>query len=186
VGALHLPVHRRGPLPDRRRPPGVSKEQFEGFGDGFGGDPYGFFGWAGFVEFIKGPKFSLLFFWDTPTAFWLHLVAFWAACTCFIVGFKTKYAKWATFLLFNSIILRNQVFWEGTENVYRCFLFYLCLSRCGEAYSLDNWLRCRRLRKQGLLSEPGCPATARAPRRAPSTRAASRPCTAGSPRGRAC
>lgn len=134
-----------------------SKEQFEGFGDGFGGDPYGFFGWAGFVEFIKGPKFSLLFFWDTPTAFWLHLAAFWVACTCFIVGFKTKYAKWATFLLFNSIILRNQVFWEGTENVYRCFLFYLCLSRCGEAYSLDNWLRCRRLRRLGLLSEPGKP-----------------------------
>ena len=134
-----------------------AKEQFEGFGDGFGGDPYGFFGWAGFVEFLKGPRFSLLFFWDSPTAFWLHLVAFWVACTCFIAGFKTKYAKWATFLLFNSIIVRNQVFWEGTENVYRCFLFYLCLSRCGEAYSVDNWLRCRKLRRQGRLSEPGGP-----------------------------
>ncbi len=134
-----------------------AKEQFVGFGDGIGGDPFGFFGWAGFVEFIKGPKFSLLFFWDTPTVFWLHLIAFWIACTCMIVGYKTKYAKWATFLLFNSIILRNQVFWEGTENVYRCFLFYLCLSRCGAAYSVDNWLRCRKLREQGLLSEPGGP-----------------------------
>jgi hypothetical protein len=134
-----------------------AKEQYEGFGDGFGGDPYGFFGWAGFVEWIKGPKFSLLFHWDSPTAFWAHLVVFWAACTCFIVGFKTKYTKWATFILFNSIILRNQVFWEGTENVYRCFLFYLCVSRCGEAYSVDNWLRCRRLRREGRLSEPGLP-----------------------------
>jgi len=131
-----------------------AKEQFEGFADGIGpGEPYGFLGWAGFLEFIKGPKFSLLFFWDTPTAFWLHLVAFWVACTGLIVGYKTKYAKWATFILFNSIILRNQVFWEGTENVYRCFLFYLCLSRCGAAYSVDNWLRCRKLRAQGLLSE---------------------------------
>ena len=131
-----------------------AKEQFEGFADGIGpGEPHGFLGWAGFLEFIKGPKFSLLFFWDTPTAFWLHLVAFWVACTSLILGFKTKYAKWATFILFNSIILRNQVFWEGTENVYRCFLFYICVSRCGAAYSVDNWLRCRRLRKQGLLSE---------------------------------
>ncbi len=130
-----------------------AKDQFEGFGDGVGGGPRGFFDWAAVVEFIKGPKFSLLFFWDSPTAFWLHLAGFWLACTCLIVGYKTKYAKWATFILFNSIILRNQVFWEGTENVYRCFLFYLCLSRCGAAYSVDNWLRCRRLRAQGLLSE---------------------------------
>jgi len=130
-----------------------ARDQFEGFGDGIGGDPRGFFDWAAVVDFLKGPKFSLLFFWDSPTAFWLHLVAFWLACAALIVGYKTKYAKWATFILFNSIILRNQVFWEGTENVYRCFLFYLCLSRCGAAYSLDNWLRCRRLRAQGLLSE---------------------------------
>ncbi len=130
-----------------------AREQFEGFGDGIGKDPYGFFGWGGFIQFFRGPKFSLLFFWDSPTAFWIHLVAFWLACGCFIVGFKTNVAKWATFILFNSIILRNQVFWEGTENVYRCFLFYLCLSRCGAAYSVDNWLRCRKLRKQGLLSE---------------------------------
>jgi hypothetical protein len=134
-----------------------AKEQFDGFADGIGDEPYGFLGWAGFVEFIKGPKFSLLFFWDTPTAFWLHLVAFWLACGSLIVGFKTKYTKWLTFLLFNSIVLRNQVFWEGTENVYRCFLFYLCISSCGAAYSVDNWLRCRKLRKQGLLSEPGGP-----------------------------
>ena len=134
-----------------------AKEQFDGFADGVGDEPYGFLGWAGFVNFIKGPKFSLLYFWDTPTAFWLHMVAFWLACTSFIVGFKTKYAKWATFFLFNSIILRNQVFWEGTENVYRAFLFYLCISRCGAAYSVDNWLRCRKRRRQGLLSEPGGP-----------------------------
>jgi hypothetical protein len=134
-----------------------AKEQFDGFSDGVAGEPYGFLGWAGFIEFIKGPKFSLLFFWDSPTAFWLHLVAFWIACTALIVGYKTAWAKWLTFFLFNSIIVRNQVFWEGTENVYRCFLFYLCVSSCGKAYSVDNWLRCRRLRKQGLLSEPGGP-----------------------------
>ena len=45
-----------------------------------------------------------------------------------IVGFKTRYTKWLTWFLFMSIIDRNLIFWEGTENVYRSFLFYLCLS----------------------------------------------------------
>ena len=128
--------------------------QFEGFGDGFGkDDPYGFFSWGAFVEFLKGPKFSLLFFWDSPTAWWIHWGAFQVACVAMIVGYKTKYTKWITLFLFHSIILRNQVFWEGTENVYRCFLFYICLSACGKAYSVDNWLRCRKLRSEGRLSE---------------------------------
>lgn len=134
-----------------------AKEQFAGFGDGIGGDPHGFFGWGGFVEFWKGTKFSPLFFWDSPTAFWLHLGAFELACVCLVVGYKTRWAKWATLLLFHAITLRNQVFWEGTENVYRCFLFYLCLSRCGAAYSVDNWLRCRKLRAEGRLSEADGP-----------------------------
>lgn len=134
-----------------------AKEQFAGFGDGIGGDPYGFFDWGGFVEFFKGTKFSPLFFWDSPAAFWVVLTAFEIAGVCLVLGYKTRYAKWLTLLLFHAITLRNQVFWEGTENVYRCFLFYLCLSRCDAAYSLDNWLRCRKLRAEGRLSEVGGP-----------------------------
>ncbi len=135
-----------------------ARHQFAGFGDGFAQhEPYGFFDVHAIITWLKGPKYSLLFFWDSPTAFWTHLVAFEVACICMIVGFKTRYTKWITLFLFHSIALRNQIYWEGTENVYRTFLFYLCLSRCGEAYSLDNWLRCRKLRKQNRLSEPGLP-----------------------------
>ena len=110
-----------------------------------------------FIEWLKGPNYSLLLFWDTPTAFWIHLVVWWFFMTCFIVGFQTRWTKWVAWFLFHSIILRNLVFWEGTENVFRTFFFYLCLSRCGQAYSVDNWLRCRRLRKQGRLSTRGDP-----------------------------
>jgi hypothetical protein len=131
--------------------------QFAGFGEGVGGEPYGFFDGRAWLEFLKGPKFSALLFWSSPTVFWIHLAAFELACLALIVGFQTRWTKWLTLLLFHSLILRNQVFWEGTENVYRCFLFYLCLSRCDAAYSVDNWLRCRRLRAAGRLSEPGGP-----------------------------
>ncbi|MEX1363401.1 MAG: hypothetical protein AB1Z98_09765 [Nannocystaceae bacterium] len=132
-----------------------AREQFRGFGNGLDGDPYGFFGWAGFWQWLKGPKYSLLFFNSTPTFFWIHLIAFELVMVAFIVGLWTKYTKWIAWFLFHSIILRNTIYWEGTENVYRCFFFYVCLSRCGHAYSVDNWLRCRRLRAKRRLSEPG-------------------------------
>jgi hypothetical protein len=85
------------------------------------------------------------------------MAAFEFFMLAFIVGWQTKWTKWVAWFLFHSIILRNSIYWEGTENVYRAFFFLLCLSRCGSAYSVDNWLRCRRLRKAGKLSEPGGP-----------------------------
>ncbi|HWB77042.1 MAG TPA: hypothetical protein VG755_18870 [Nannocystaceae bacterium] len=130
--------------------------QFAGFGDG-GAEPYGFFDARGVGRFLAGPKYSLLYFWDSPTAFWIHLWAFEIAAFCLMIGFRTRVAGIATFVLMNSIFHRNHLFWEGTELVYRCFLAILILSRSGHAYSIDNWLRCRKLRKQGLLSVPGGP-----------------------------
>lgn len=134
-----------------------AREQFRGFGNGLAGDEYGFFGWAGVWQFLKGPKYSLLFFWDSPRAWWIHWAAFQLSVTMLMLGMWTRYTKWISAFLFHSIILRNNIFWEGTENVYRCFFFYLCLSKCGRAYSIDNWWRCRKLRKKGLLSVRGGP-----------------------------
>jgi hypothetical protein len=131
-----------------------AREQFVGFGDGFTPDePWGFFDAHAVVQFARGPKFSLLYFWDSPTAFWIHLWAFEVAAVLFMIGFRTRLMGIATFFLMNSIFLRNHLFWEGTELVYRVFLAYLVLARSGHAYSVDNWLRCRKLRKQGRLSE---------------------------------
>jgi uncharacterized membrane protein YphA (DoxX/SURF4 family) len=129
-------------------------KQFEGYGDGWvDGEPRGFFDVRAVLHFLEGPKYSLLYFWDTPTAFWIHLWAFELAAFALMVGFRTRYAAVATFVLMNSIFHRNHLFWEGTELVYRCFLAILVLSRSGHAYSVDNWLRCRKLRKAGMLSE---------------------------------
>ncbi len=128
--------------------------QFAGYGDGFTEDsPAGFFDWRAVWEFLKGPKYSLLYFWDSPTAFWIHMAAFQLCALMFIIGFRTRLMGVLTFFLMNSIFFRNHLFWEGTELVYRVFLAYLICGRSGHAYSVDNWLRCRKLRKQGLLSE---------------------------------
>ncbi len=131
-----------------------ASKQFVGFGDGMvDGEPWGFFDGAAFFAFLNGPKWSLLYFWDSPTFFWAHLIAFEVAAVCFLIGFRTRLMGVLTWFLMNSILTRNSLGWEGTEVVYRCFLAYLILARSGHAYSVDNWLRCRRLRKHGRLSE---------------------------------
>ncbi|MBL4683298.1 MAG: hypothetical protein JKY37_01820, partial [Nannocystaceae bacterium] len=135
-----------------------ARGQFKGFGDGFTDEsPWGFFDTRAIWEFAKGHKYSLLYFWDSPTFFRWHIGAFYVASVAFIVGFRTRVAGVVTFLLMNSIFFRNHLFWEGTELVYRVFLAYLLCAKSGYSYSVDNWLRCRKLRRQGLLSEPGGP-----------------------------
>jgi len=131
--------------------------QFRGYGDGHAGDPRGFFGLGGFLQLFTGARFSLLYFWDTPTALWIQLALFNLAGLALAVGYRTRTAAVLTFLLFNSFLHRNAIFWEGTELVLRCLFFYLLLARSGHALSVDNWLRCRRLRREGLLSQPGGP-----------------------------
>lgn len=135
-----------------------ARGQFAGYGDGLkAGEPTGFFDFSAFLEWLKGPNYSLLLFDSSPTFFWIHMIAFEVAMLMWLVGYQTRWIKWVAWFLFHSIILRNTLYWEGTENVYRAFLLYLAFSRCGHAYSVDNWLRCRRLRKKGLLSEPDGP-----------------------------
>jgi hypothetical protein len=135
-----------------------ARGQFAGYGDGIGQyEREGFYDLAAFWEWAKGPNYSLLLFDSSPRFFYLHLAVFELVFFMLIIGFQTRWVKWVAWFAFHSITLRNTVYWEGTENIYRCWLFYLCLSRCDRAYSVDNWLRCRRLRKQKRLSEPGGP-----------------------------
>jgi uncharacterized membrane protein YphA (DoxX/SURF4 family) len=135
-----------------------ARSQFAGFGDGTAEtEPWGFFSFDAFVEWLKGPNYSLLLFDSSPPFFWAYWAVFNIAMVMFIVGFQTRWIKWVAWFLYMGFILRNTLFWEATENVFRVFFFYLVLSRCGEGWSIDNWLRCRKLRKQGRLSVPGGP-----------------------------
>lgn len=131
-----------------------ARHQFAGFGDGFTSDsPAGFFDIWGVLRFLEGPKYSLLYFWDSPTFFTWYMVAFYACATLLMVGFRTRLMGVLTWFLMNGVFFRNHLFWEGTEVLYRVFLVYLICSRSGYAYSIDNWLRCRQLRRQHRLSE---------------------------------
>ena len=45
---------------------------------------------------------------------------------------------------------RNPIYMSGADVVFRVMFVYLVLARSGHAYSIDNWLRCRRLRQSGV------------------------------------
>jgi hypothetical protein len=126
-----------------------ASKQFAGFGDG-GAEPWGFFDTAAFVHFITGPRVSLLFFCDTPTAMWIHIAAFELVTVMFVVGLWSRVTGVLSFLLMGSLFDRNPLFWEGTELVFRVFFVYLLFARTGHAWSVDNWWRCRRLRQRGI------------------------------------
>lgn len=106
---------------------------------------------------VHQSRFSLLYRWDSPTALWIHLAAFNLAGVLLAIGLWTRASAIACFGLFVSFLSRDEIFWEGTELILRCLFFYLVLARSGQALSVDNWLRCRRLRRAGRLSLPGLP-----------------------------
>ncbi len=139
-------------LPEAARELAAAR-QFSGFGDGVGDDPRGFFDGAGVLEFLKGPEYSTLYFWDSPRALWLHLALFYGVTTAFMVGFHTRVAGVLSYLLLFGLLSRCPVVAEGSHMVLRTFFLCLLCARSGHAYSVDNWFRCRRLRRQQSLSE---------------------------------
>lgn len=135
----------------------LANKQFSGYGEGRGGEAIGFFGPQAVLEFIRGPRYSLLLFRSDPTFFWIHLWVYVAAVVVMGIGYRTRLFTVIAWVLMTSLTSRNPIYWTGADVVYKVFFFLLAVSRSGHAYSLDNWLRCRRLRREGRLSERGGP-----------------------------
>ncbi len=129
-----------------------AKQQFVGFRDGMvEGERWGFVDAAAVGHFLGGPRFSLLYFWDTPTAMWIHIAAFEVATLLLMLGLWTRASAIVSFVLMNSLFDRNPLFWEGTELVFRVFFVYLLFARSGWAWSVDEWWRRRRLARRGIV-----------------------------------
>ncbi len=71
--------------------------------------------------------------------------------TLFTLGWKTKVNGILLYLMVLSIHHRNIASNSGPDNVLLLMLFYLMLSPCGAAYSLDAR---REARRRGTLAEP--------------------------------
>jgi hypothetical protein len=130
-------------------------KQFEGYGEGVDGEPTGFFDLAAVVHWLLGPRHSVLFFWDSPTAFYVQFAIWEIVTIAFLLGFRTRLAGVVSLVLTLGIMGRNPIYVSGADTVFRVMFVYLVLARSGHAYSIDNWLRCRRLRRAGKLDERG-------------------------------
>lgn len=86
--------------------------------------------------FVRG-RFSLLWLCDFRHGLPFVLVALHASAALLLLGRWTRPAAIATLLLYDTLLQRNPVFWEGTEVVLRVFGVLLVCSRCGEVWSLD-------------------------------------------------
>ena len=121
-----VPVHGRGHVPQRRRPSAVAAGQFKGFGEGQTGEPLGFFDAAGCARVPQGPEvLAAVLLRHAPG----HVDRRCSRST------RSPRRSWSagsraslgilSFMLMNSFFLRNHLFWEGTELVYRVFFVYL-------------------------------------------------------------
>jgi hypothetical protein len=107
------------------------------------------------LSLLTGPRHSLLLLRSDPTFFWIHLWVYVAAVVAMMVGWRTRTATVLVWFLMNSLSGRNPIYLTGADDVFKVFGFLMMLTRSGHAYSVDNWLRCRRLRREGRLSERG-------------------------------
>lgn len=121
-----------------------------GLGDGVH-EPAGLRGLDALAHHLASGQWSLLFFVDDPAFVRLYLGALVLAALGLTLGWRTRTCAVAAWLLYAGLLRRGDAHWGG-EQVFTAFLFPLALSRCGDALSLDNLLRCRALRRRGALS----------------------------------
>lgn len=72
------------------------------------------------------------------------------------LGLATRIAAVLSTVGFASLLLRNPVVAAGDQILW-CYLFLLCLSRCGEVWSVDAWWRARRPGGRPPRRIPGWP-----------------------------
>jgi hypothetical protein len=106
---------------------------------------------ATWLAAFDGARHSLLLVRSDPSFFWLHLWVYVAVVVSLLVGFQSRTSAVLAWLLLNSLTGRNPIYLTGADDVFKVFGFLLMLTRSGHAYSVDNWLRCRRLRRAGRL-----------------------------------
>jgi len=85
-----------------------------------------------------------------------YFAAFGVVTLAFTLGVATRVTAILTTIGFSAFVLRNPVYAAG-DQVFWSFLFLLCLSRCGEAWSVDAWWRSRRQPRSSVRRIPGWP-----------------------------
>jgi hypothetical protein len=101
---------------------------------------------------LAGPlRLSPLQWLQDPTSVRLFLAATAVAAVAFTFGWRTRTASVLVYLGVLSMHHRMMVAASGADILLVCTLFYMVLSPCGAAYSLDAR---REARRRGTIAEP--------------------------------
>lgn len=112
--------------------------------------------WA-VLKYLWG-KHSLFYFWSAPDDVAWVMYAMFALLLLYAAGVLSRLMGVVCWLMVCSVYNHNGLYLEGTDTVYRTLWWVLIFARTGDAWSVDNWLRCRRLRRAGRLQEVDEPA----------------------------
>ena len=84
------------------------------------------------------PSFSLLDYVQSPVGvYFLHGI-FMVVAVLFAIGYKTNYLKFLQFILLLSFQERNPLINNGGDALLMALSFYLMVSPCGRALSIDS------------------------------------------------
>ncbi|MBZ5715437.1 hypothetical protein [Nannocystis pusilla] len=112
--------------------------------------------WA-VLKYLWG-KHSLFYFWSAPDDVAWVMYAIFGVLLLYAAGVFSRVTGVISWLLVCSIYNHNGLYLEGTDTVYRTLWWVLIFARTGDAWSVDNWVRCKLLRRAGKLQEVGEPA----------------------------
>jgi hypothetical protein len=96
-------------------------------------------------------KWTYAFFSTDNMAIIYPAFALWVSVTVlFMLGWRTRWTTFALWFLTRCFIDRNPDLRNKGDDVLQLAIFFMALSPCGAALSLDAW----RLRRQGLVAGP--------------------------------
>lgn len=98
-------------------------------------------GWLGSRQDLfldNSGSWSILFLVDSETAAYLLFLSAIGCSIAFTLGYKTSLSGWCTLIALVSLWNRNPLILDGDDAVLRIMLFYLLLSPCGSALSIDS------------------------------------------------
>ena len=103
-------------------------------------------------KFLWGKHSPFYFFSDPAGVEWV-MYGFFALLVLYAAGVLSRLTGVLCWLMLSGVYNHNMLYLEGTDTVYRCMWWILIFARTGDAWSVDNWWRCRRLRRRGRLQE---------------------------------
>lgn len=106
-------------------------------------DLYQFFGQRGVNAHLslKPYQWNVLGLWNSDLAVFITWLVLFASALALTVGWHSRLAAVLVFVLIYSFEVRNTFVFNSGDLVIRLLAFYLALSSCGAALSLDQRLR---------------------------------------------